>query len=900
MKSRNSDSEEIKKLRVCAQKGDVAAQFQLGWKYANGRGVVQSDKEAAYWYDQVLAKDPTNPVALFNLGWMYANGRGVVPDPEKAIGFYSRAADQGNVSAQLHLGFMYLNGEGGAQDESVALEWFRKAAAQGDESAKALVKRMEKNLAEEKQTIFGVFAEKTKEKEEAKKLTKQRKAILCSMDWRQKNSEGDNVFHTAAIYKKRPQTFKNLLEMSPANERSILLKETNSEGNTPLHLLASQGQVDLIQDTIAILGEEARSILSVYNHRGYLPIHEAVESGAFEAIRVLIKAGADANALTQNGLTVAQCAAQKGYPLLEKELNKSATTVFSSPKVNSPQISLSHSASSFPRKLDEDCIDEQGRATINLVIPHGKLLKMGPLGGGSFATVYRGRYQRIDVAIKKLFDRPLLQDTLRNEMRREAGIMLQLPHPNIVKLYGIVFEPECCIVLEYMQNGSLYMLLHSEKTLSWKEGYEIVVDIAKGLTFLHENGIIHRDLKSLNVLLDKANQAKISDFGLSRITFFSDNDNEQPALEGAAPIKGNKIGKAGTVPWIAPELFRQGQDYTLACDVYSFGMIIWEIMTRSEPYAHIAALELVERWVQEGNREKIPEEAPPILRELTVNCWAGDPTMRPTMEVVLEKLEINPVEDNTAIPLPYSLPPCEEENSCFKSEEGSLLNIALAEGQAFSYKGSEDDEYVRPSSESALTIASSPKSNEILPDLGREVMKKSTAPGTPGFFTPMTMGGGCGLKRNPAAYIAEAPSKSSEIADTRKNEVREKLTLGESEFFSKPVERGYGLSQSQDIIRKKQKYPQIIASNYMISSFSSQEYDIKEQAIASKSYFAIKRGSLSFQKGTKLTILDKTDPKWWQCELNGKKGLVPSSHINIIKPDVQSGTSRYIMGSGYN
>lgn len=884
LKSRDSEPREIKTLRKSAQKGDVAAQYQLGWKYANGRGVAQSDKEAAYWYGQAIAKDPTNAVAQFQLGWLYANGRGMIPDLKRAVELYSAAANGGNVSAQFHLGLMYFNGEGTDQDEALALEWLRKAAAQGDEPSKALVKRMEKKSAEQKQIIAGVFEEKIKEKKEAKKLTTPRKATLRSMNWTQKNGEGDNLFHTAAMYKKRPETFKNLLEMVPANMKCGLLKETNSEGNTPLHLLAYGGQVDLIKETIATLGrEEAKLILNSYNTRGYLPIHEAAESGEFEAIKALIEAGADANALTKNGLTVAQCAAQKGYCLLAEELNKPLTTAFSSPTVNSPQISLGHSGPSFPRKLNENCIDDQGTAKFNLAIPYNEVLKMGPLGAGSFATVHRGRHKGRDVAIKKLLDKPL-QGTLINEMYREAGIMFQLPHPNIVRLYGIVLEPECCIVLEFMQNGSLYMLLQSEDKLSWKKRYEIVTDIANGLAYLHENEIVHRDLKSLNVLLDKYNQAKISDFGLSRIASFNGNDSEQQAPEGTAQAKANKIGKAGTVPWIAPELF-QGQEYTSACDVYSFGMVIWEIITRRVPYEHIAATELIAHWVQKGNREEILKEAPEVLRELTLICWAGDPAMRPSMEAALEKLSTNPVEDTAPLlSSPHSLPLCEEENSCLKPEEGSILTMGLAKEQAPSDKSS-GDEQVGLSSESVLTIASSPTSNEILPSLGREAMKKSTAPGTPGFFTPITMGERCGLRRNP----------------TPQNEVRENLTLGETEFFSKPVQRGYGLSQSQDIIRRKQKTPEGTMCNYIISSFSSQEYTIKEkeEAIAKEAYRTIKPGNLSFSKGAKLTILDKTDPKQWLCELNGKKGFVPSKHMNIIKPDVQSGTSRYIMGSGY-
>ena len=897
MKSRNSDPKEIKELHKLAKQGDVGAQFRLGWVYANGRGVAQNDQEAAYWYKQVVDNDPTNAVATFSLGWMYANGRGVVKDLDKAVELYGQAAPQGDVLAQFHLGLMYLDGEGVTQNEAVALEWFRKAAAQGDQSAKAQVKRIEKNLAEQKQTFSDKLGEKTKE--EAKKPAGQRKAMLHSMDWMQKNAQGDNVFHNAAAYEKRPEAFKTLLDMVPKSKKGILLKQTNLRGNTPLHLLAYQGLVNLIENTITILGEEAQPILKcAYNNRGYLPIHEAAESGELGAIKALIEAGSDANALTKNGLTVAQCAERNGHAWLAKELNKSFTTPFSSPTANSPQISLSHSASSFPRKLEEDCIDDQGIGRINLVIPYEKLLRTGPLGAGSFSTVYRGRYQGRDVAIKKLFDKPL-KGALIDEMRREAGIMLQLPHPNIVRLYGIVLEPECCIVLEFMQNGSLYMLLQSDKPLSWKLRYEIAWDIANGLAFLHENEIIHRDLKSLNVLLDRANQAKISDFGLSRITSFNNNDSEQRMQEESTKAKSNRIGRAGTVPWIAPELFHQGQDYTAACDVYSFGMVIWELMARREPYAYIAAVELLERWVQEGKREEIPEEAPLVLRELAISCWAGDPTKRPTMEVVLKILAETPVEDDTAISSPYSLLSLEEESSYLRSKDSSVSDIAGSKEASSYYKSSEDG-YIGLSSENAPVIDSPSKPNGALPGLDAEGMKKSTARGTCGFF-PSIAREKCGLRSELAVPVAEmASSKPNQIADARKSEFKGNTTLGEPEFLASPVERRHGLSQSLDIIRKKQEYPKNIPTNYITSSFSSQEYSVKEEAIAQEAYRTLNPEHLSFRKGEQLIVLDKKTPKWWLCELNGKQGLVPSRHLSIITPIAQSGSSRYIMGSGYN
>ena len=125
---------EIDRCRVAAEQGDAAAQSNLGWRYANGRGVRQDDVEAVRWYRQ--AAEQGNAAAQFNLGWMYDNGRGVRQDDVEAVRWYRKAAEQGNAAAQNNLGWMYANGQGGLpKDDVEAVQWYRKAAEQGNARA---------------------------------------------------------------------------------------------------------------------------------------------------------------------------------------------------------------------------------------------------------------------------------------------------------------------------------------------------------------------------------------------------------------------------------------------------------------------------------------------------------------------------------------------------------------------------------------------------------------------------------------------------------------------------------------------------------------------------------------------------------------------------------------------
>jgi len=264
------------------------------------------------------------------------------------------------------------------------------------------------------------------------------------------------------------------------------------------------------------------------------------------------------------------------------------------------------------------------------IINYSELKIDKELGRGGFGVVYQGTWRHNDVAVKKLLVENISFDAAE-EFEKEAKVMAQLRSPNIVQFYGYCVSPNYCIVMEYMPNGSLFSVLRSHKPLEWPTRFKIAVDIAKGLAFLHEENILHRDIKSLNVLLGSNHEAKLTDFGLSKVK------NETRSHTVATKTKSDSVG---TTQWMAPELFKGRKAvFTYKSDIYSLAVTFWEIASRKIPFSDASSPDLIPTWVQQGDREDIPTDCPPALSALIQACWEGDPNKRPGADDVVTRLK---------------------------------------------------------------------------------------------------------------------------------------------------------------------------------------------------------------------------------------------------------------------
>ncbi|XP_031153369.2 mitogen-activated protein kinase kinase kinase 20 isoform X1 [Sander lucioperca] len=239
-------------------------------------------------------------------------------------------------------------------------------------------------------------------------------------------------------------------------------------------------------------------------------------------------------------------------------------------------------------------------------------------GGGSFGSVYRARWisQDKEVAVKKLL-----------KIENEAEILSVLSHRNIIQFYGAIVEaPNYGIVTEYASGGSLYDYLSSDESEEMDMGQIMTwaAEIARGMHYLHSEApvkVIHRDLKSRNVVVAADKVLKICDFGASKFLTHTTH-----------------MSLVGTFPWMAPEVI-QSLPVSETCDTFSYGVVLWEMLTREIPFKGLEGLQVAWLVVEKNERLTIPSGCPASFAELMRNCWATEPKERPVFKQILSTLE---------------------------------------------------------------------------------------------------------------------------------------------------------------------------------------------------------------------------------------------------------------------
>ncbi|CAL9104294.1 unnamed protein product [Musa textilis] len=254
-----------------------------------------------------------------------------------------------------------------------------------------------------------------------------------------------------------------------------------------------------------------------------------------------------------------------------------------------------------------------------------RLLKFGSkVASGSYGDLYRGTYCSQDVAIKILKPERVNVD-MQREFAQEVFIMRKVRHKNVVQFIGACTKPpSLCIVTEFMSGGSVYDFLHKQKgVFKLPALLRVAIDVSKGMNYLHQNNIIHRDLKAANLLMDENEVVKVADFGVARVKVES----------------GVMTAETGTYRWMAPEVIEH-KPYDHKADVFSFAIVMWELLTAKLPYEYLTPLQAAVGVVQKGLRPTIPKNAHPKLAELLEKCWQQDPAVRPDFSEILETLQL--------------------------------------------------------------------------------------------------------------------------------------------------------------------------------------------------------------------------------------------------------------------
>ncbi|KAI5387378.1 hypothetical protein KIW84_073490 [Lathyrus oleraceus] len=364
--------------------------------------------------------------------------------------------------------------------------------------------------------------------------------------------------------------------------------------------------------------QEDPSLVNATDYDNRTPLHVASLHGWIEVAKCLIEFGADVNAQDR----------WKNTPLADAEGSKRSNII---------ELLKSHGGLSYgqtgshfepravPPPLPNKCDWEVDPSELDFS-------SSARIGKGSFGEILKAHWRGTPVAVKRILpslseDRMVIQD-----FRHEVNLLVKLRHPNIVQFLGAVTDRKpLMLITEYLRGGDLHQYLKDKGSLNPATAINFSMDIARGMAYLHNepNVIIHRDLKPRNVLLvnSSADHLKVGDFGLSKlITVQSSHDVYK------------MTGETGSYRYMAPEVFKHRR-YEKKVDVYSFAMILYEMLEGEPPFASYEPYDGA-KYAAEGHRPIFRAKGYiPELQELTQQCWAADMNQRPHFIEILKRLE---------------------------------------------------------------------------------------------------------------------------------------------------------------------------------------------------------------------------------------------------------------------
>ncbi|KAH8055759.1 protein kinase [Aureococcus anophagefferens] len=268
-------------------------------------------------------------------------------------------------------------------------------------------------------------------------------------------------------------------------------------------------------------------------------------------------------------------------------------------------------------------------------------VEVEPFAGGGQGSVHKAEYGGETVCLKKFLlvgiGAQSARDKIVSNFKKEVGIMDKLrKHPRTVDFVGICTTDASFlgIVTQYLPNGSLRGVLDDARgdAITPKMQFIWAKDIAIGMAYLHKEGVLHRDLKSQNVLLTNEWRCKIADFGISK-------SEALKTIATASTMRGGS-GISGTFPFTAPEAFSKKSRFTTKCDVYSYAIVLWEIWDRGKPWDGFDLPEIYTAVCVEQERPNVPDLMPVEVRALMCRAWSQNAAARPDFEDIVTQLYI--------------------------------------------------------------------------------------------------------------------------------------------------------------------------------------------------------------------------------------------------------------------
>ncbi len=524
------------------------------------------------------------------------NGKATSRDDREGIWFSQLAVQQGHALAQFGLGWCYQTGKGVEKDEREATRLFRLSAAQG-------YTRAQNNLGVCYENGTGV------EKNELIAACFYQIATELGNQTANENLQSLNLSHRklSLALKIRPLALDSLRAAQMESQMSGLMMQRDQA------IIDKNREVEFHVSRIA----NEKNIEVAHCHLEIAERDRAISEARLKiAERDLIVMEKD-RALSQKDQAIAakdeQIAAftqklAESERLTEEQKNRTIRRRESRSERRKSSIIVSTSVNEIEARWLKD---------------------EGTIGRGAYGEVRKMEWMGQSVAVKLLGD---ANDELLTIVRAEASVIATLHHPCIVPLYGVVLRERCALVMEFCSSGTLSEYL-KKNSIDSSTMIRMACEITSGLLYLHQRGIIHRTLKSGNVMLDSATRCKLADCALSPV-------KERLDSLGAAMTRG-----VGSIPWMAPEVVSADPDsqntpHSKASDMYSLGITLWEIAARMPPYqatkgnpAMIVSMKML------GKHDSIPVDSPASITRAIEQCRQADPNQRPSANALLEMLQ---------------------------------------------------------------------------------------------------------------------------------------------------------------------------------------------------------------------------------------------------------------------
>jgi len=267
----------------------------------------------------------------------------------------------------------------------------------------------------------------------------------------------------------------------------------------------------------------------------------------------------------------------------------------------------------------------------NWEIDYTQIIMGRELGRGAFGTVHYATWRNAECAVKQLLLNAKNEETLQMFLKEANNMKKIRPHAKVVAMFGVCTNPEypLCIVTEFLIDGNLYDYLHNASNeINGDVVVAMATDVASGMSHLHEEGIIHCDLACRNLLIIVGKSTifvKVADFGLSKMA--------------ESGIYDASSDKKFPVKWSSPEVLNSGK-LSRASDVWSYGVVLYEMLERRIPYAGMSNQEVIKFVCDQDKRLAKPTKIPypPLLYSIMQDCFKKDPKSRPTFPVIYSQL----------------------------------------------------------------------------------------------------------------------------------------------------------------------------------------------------------------------------------------------------------------------